>query len=425
MKKIPLNKLDLYLYHEKLENGLNVYMIPNDHISNIYVTYTTAYGSYDSEFIPIDGSDYIKVPDGIAHFLEHKMFEQEDGVDPFTFFSNNGADMNAYTSFFGTTYLFSGIDKFIENLKYLLNYVESPYFTDENVEKEKGIILQELKMHKDNPYRAGEIKIIENSFVINPIRIPVIGTEKSIKSITKEDLYTCYSTFYNPSNMLLVLTGNFNPELAMQAIKAVEDSRNVRKIDNIISKKYDEPDNVLKQTDVLKMSVSIPKVFIGIKLNIDNLSKKYDKNLLLRYINIYMNIKFGNVSEIQEELINNNIINTDIGLDKVYTDKHLLYIIYADTDKEEAFINEVLKSLNNKTINEQDFIRKKKIFLANNISISDNIYSLNEKIVNEYLLNKTIITDCYQMYNKLNYEELNNIINALDFSNVSKLIIKD
>lgn len=425
MNKIPLNKLDLDLYHEVLNNGLNVYMIPNNKINNVYATYTTAYGSYDSEFIPIGQNEYIKVPDGIAHFLEHKMFEQEDGIDPFTFFSKNGADVNAYTSFFGTTYLFSGVDKFKENLEYLLSYVESPYFTDENVEKEKGIILQELKMHKDNPYRAGEIKIIENSFVINPIRIPVIGTEESIKSITKEDLYSCYETFYNPSNMVLVITGNFDVEEAIQTIKNIEDKRDVRTSNKIISKIYDEPDNVLKEEDTLNLSVGIPKVFIGIKLNIDKLLKQYDKNVLLRYLNIYMNIKFGDVSLLQEDLINKDIINTDIGIDKIYTDKHLLYMIFADTDKIDEFIDEVTKSLKDININEEDFIRKKKIFLASNISISDNIYSLNEKVINEYLLNKEVVTDCYKIYDILNYQGLINIIKSLDFSNISKLIIKD
>lgn len=425
MNKIPLNKLDLNLYHEKLDNGLNIYLIPNNKVNNIYATYTTKYGSYDSEFIPIDEEKYIKVPDGIAHFLEHKMFEQEDGIDPFTFFSKNGAEVNAYTSFFGTTYLFSGGDKFIENLKYMLKYVETPYFTDENVEKEKDIILQELKMHKDNPYRAGEIKIIENSFVENPIRIPVIGTEESIKSITKEDLYTCYSTFYNPSNMLLVITGNFDPIKTIKEIKSVENKRSVKSSSKIISKEYFEPDSVFKEKDVLHLSVGIPKVFIGIKVNIEELLRKYDKNTLLRYLNIYMNIKFGDVSELQEKLVNDEIINTDIGIDKVYTDKHILYIIYADTSKEESFINAILNTLEDINFDENDFVRKKKNFLASSIAMSDNIYNLNEKIINEYLLNKNITTDCYDIYNKLNYQELVNIIKLLDFSNTSKLIIKD
>ena len=278
-------------------------MIPNNKVNNIYVTYTAFYGSCDNEFIPFGKNEYEKVPDGVAHFLEHKLFEQENGEDPFSFFSKNGADVNAYTSFFGTTYLFSGMEHFNENLKYLLNYVESPYFTDENVEKEKGIILQELKMHKDNPYRAGKIKIIENAFVKNPIRIPVIGTEDSIKSITKEDLYTCYNTFYHPSNMILVITGNFNPDETLNVIKEIEDIRALNSEDEIKTKKYEEPDYVTKEDDIFHLSVSIPKVFVGIKLNIKNILKQYPKYLVRRYINMYMNIKFGNISKLQETLI--------------------------------------------------------------------------------------------------------------------------
>lgn len=425
MIKKTLHKLDLTLYQETLKNGLKIFMIPNNKINNIYVTYTTFYGSCDSEFIPLGKTEYERVPDGIAHFLEHKVFEQENGEDPFSFFSKNGADVNAYTSFFGTTYLFSGIENFKDNLKYLLNYVESPYFTDENVEKEKGIILQELKMHKDNPYRAGKIKTIENAFVVNPIRIPVIGTEESIKAITKENLYDCYNTFYHPSNMVLVITGNFNPEDTLETVKEVESKRNLEQQIDIKIKKYDEPDFVTKKEETIHQNVSIPKVFVGIKFNIKNLLKKYSKYFIRRYINMYMNIKFGNVSNLQEELITQNIINSDIEIDHINTDNHLLYILYADTEQPEKFIDKILHQLNDRVIDEADFIRKKKLFLASNISMSDNIYRLNEKVINDILLNGEVITDFYQIYNELNIDTLNSIIEELDFSNICKLIVKD
>lgn len=425
MIKKELNKLDLNLFEENLKNGLKIYMIPNNKVNNIYVTYTAFYGSCDNEFIPFGKNEYEKVPDGVAHFLEHKLFEQENGEDPFSFFSKNGADVNAYTSFFGTTYLFSGMEHFNENLKYLLNYVESPYFTDENVEKEKGIILQELKMHKDNPYRAGKIKIIENAFVKNPIRIPVIGTEDSIKSITKEDLYTCYNTFYHPSNMILVITGNFNPDETLNVIKEIEDIRALNSEDEIKTKKYEEPDYVTKEDDIFHLSVSIPKVFVGIKLNIKNILKKYPKYLVRRYINMYMNIKFGNISKLQETLINKNIINSDIEIDQINTDEHLLYILYADTTHPEEFINEIVNEIETKIIEQSDFMRKKKLYLASNISMSDNIYRLNEKVINDILLNGKVITDCYEIYNSLNIDTLNEIIEQLDFSNICKLIVKD
>lgn len=425
MIKVPLNKLDLDLYHKTLTNGLKVYMIPNSKINNVYVTYTAAYGSCDSEFIPYGETQYKKVPDGIAHFLEHKVFEQESGEDPFQFFSKNGADVNAYTSFFGTTYLFSGIKNLKENLEYLLKYVESPYFTNENVEKEKGIILQELKMHQDNPYRAGEIKIIENAFIENPIRIPVIGTSNSIKSITKEDLYTCYNTFYHPSNMILVITGNFEPIQTLAIIENVENKRNLKNMNSIKIKKYNEPNEVFKKQDILKLTVSIPKVFVAYKFNIEKLLTKYEKHIILRYINIFMNIKFGNTSIFQEKLMNEQIINEGVGIDKINTDKHLLYILYNDTEYPEKLIEAIEKEMENKKIDEEDFNRKKKLYLSSNISLSDDIYRLNEKVINDILLSKKVITDFYEIYNSLNIETMYEIINELDFSNITKLIIKD
>lgn len=425
MIKVPLNKLDLDLYHKTLTNGLKVYMIPNSKINNVYVTYTAAYGSCDSEFIPYGETQYKKVPDGIAHFLEHKVFEQESGEDPFQFFSKNGADVNAYTSFFGTTYLFSGIKNLKENLEYLLKYVESPYFTNENVEKEKEIILQELKMHQDNPYRAGEIKIIENAFIENPIRIPVIGTSNSIKSITKEDLYTCYNTFYHPSNMILVITGNFEPIQTLAIIENVENKRNLKNMNSIKIKKYNEPNEVFKKQDILKLTVSIPKVFVAYKFNIEKLLTKYEKHIILRYINIFMNIKFGNTSIFQEKLMNEQIINEGVGIDKINTDKHLLYILYNDTEYPEKLIEAIEKEMENKKIDEEDFNRKKKLYLSSNISLSDDIYRLNEKVINDILLSKKVITDFYEIYNSLNIETMYEIINELDFSNITKLIIKD
>jgi predicted Zn-dependent peptidase len=180
MNKIPLYKLDLDLYYEKLDNGLEVYMVPKKNVSNIYTTYSTKYGSIHNEFIPVDEKKMVKFPGGIAHFLEHKVFEQEDGLDVFNFFGERGADVNANTSNFKTTYLFSGPDFFEENLDFLMDYVQKPYFTDENVSKEQGIIEQEIKMGNDRPYNKLYEGIHYNSFVKHPTKYPVIGTVKSV-----------------------------------------------------------------------------------------------------------------------------------------------------------------------------------------------------------------------------------------------------
>ena len=219
MIKKTISKLNIDVYNETLDNGLNIYLVPINIKNGIYVTFNTKYGSLINEFIPIGKKDYVKVPDGIAHFLEHKVFEQEDGVDPFSYFSERGADCNANTSNYKTTYLFSGTNYYLDNLMYLLKYVTSPYFTDSNVNKEKGIITEEIKMYDDDPYSKLYDTILFNCFCKNNMRIPVIGTKESINKITKEDLYTCYNTFYNPANMFLVVVGNIDTKETISVVK--------------------------------------------------------------------------------------------------------------------------------------------------------------------------------------------------------------
>ena len=150
--EIKLDGLDITLYKEVLDNGLEVYLVPMVNKKNYYVNYSTKYGSETSEFVPAGESDYIRVPDGVAHFLEHKMFEQESGIDPFTYFSESGTDSNAATSYDSTQYICMGNKNFYDNLSYLLHFVNSPYFTDENVKKEQGIIAEELKMYREKRY---------------------------------------------------------------------------------------------------------------------------------------------------------------------------------------------------------------------------------------------------------------------------------
>ena len=184
MQKKTLLNLNLELYEDKLSNGLEIYVVPKN-VNGIYATFSTKFGSIHNTFVPIGEEELITVPNGIAHFLEHKVFEQEDETDPFTFFSERGADANANTSQIKTTYLFSGTTFFKENLNYLFDYVQSPYFTDENVEKEKGIIEQEILMYQDDPFSRIYEQSLFNSFVKISHRLPIAGTIETIRKITK------------------------------------------------------------------------------------------------------------------------------------------------------------------------------------------------------------------------------------------------
>lgn len=423
MQKTSLNKMDLDVFSKTLSNGLKVYIIPKKEVNNIYVTFTTKYGSNIVEFVPNGEKDYIKVPLGIAHFLEHKMFEQEDDIDVFNFFSERGSDANANTNNKKTTYLFSGPNFFKENLEFLLDYVQKPYFTDENVEKEKGIIIQEMKMYQDDPYSKLYEAILDASFINNNTKYPIIGTEDSVNSITKEDLYACYKTFYHPSNMVLVVTGNVNPEETIEIIEANQNKKEFKKPEKIKIKEYNEPDNVDAKKKIITANVTLPKVSINYKININNI-----KNIPLRkkllYLSILFDSKFGGTSLINEKLRESKIISDSIDVSSVDADSHILFIIMGETNKEKDFLDAIKKEMLDLTISEQELERKKKTIISSMIYASDSIMRINHKIMNDYLKYGDIIDNNYDEVKSLNYEEFSKFIKELDVSNYN-IVVED
>ena len=410
--------IDLKLYEKKLNNGLSVYVVPKTNVNNIYVTYTTNYGSVDTKFI-LNGEEIVS-PDGIAHFLEHKMFEQKDGVDPFKIFDQNGAVANAATSNYKTTYLFSGPTNFEDNLNTLLNFVSEPYFTDENVEKEKGIIIQEIKMGEDQQGRVGYMRTLHNAFINHPIKTKVIGSIESVSNTTKEDLYKCYEAFYNPSNMFLVITGNVNPD---EVFKIVEENQNKKTFkDNKVEKiTYDEPDKVAIKKEAINMNVAIPKLYYSYKINIENID--VDRRIITKYLSVYLDALYGSVSNFEEEVEEEKIVDDGMDFMISKTDKHLLITFIAETKKINKLINKIKKYMGS-TISIDEFNRKKKVILASNIFMSDNIYQINNKITNDILECGDVITDIYEENENMKYDIMIDIIKKLDFKNTCEVVIK-
>ena len=410
MKKTNIEKLKLDIYEEKLENGLEIYIIPKNNCNNIYATFSTKYGSNNDEFVPNGEKKMKKFPLGIAHFLEHKMFEMEEGIDPFEIYSNNGADANANTSNYKTTYLFSGPEFFEENLNFLLDYVQKPYFTDENVEKEKGIITQEIKMYQDDPYSVLYEKGIYNSFIKHPIKIPVIGDIKNINKITKEDLYACYNTFYNHGNMFVVITENVNQEKTFE------------KLNKIKQKEYDEPDKVEKETETIKMDINIPKLGLNYKINYKDLNM--DIRDVLAYLSIIFDINIGTTSLLNEKLKNDNIITSNIDFTFLYTDKHVLATILGESQNIETLQKELENKINNLNITEEEFERKKLNIASSYIFMSDNIFSMNEKIMNNIIKYNEIKTDDIEYTKNLNFNKAKQLIKKLNLINKNTVIIE-
>lgn len=422
MKKIPLSKLDIDVFYEKLENGLEVFIAPKNNVNNIYATYSTKYGSNQNDFIPINKKEMIKVPLGIAHFLEHQLFNQEDDTDVMTFYSERGTEVNANTNKLKTTYLFAGPDFFYENLEFLLDYVEKPYFTEKSVNKEKGIIEQEIKMYQDKPFNRLYEGITYNAFHNHPIKYPVIGTIKSINQITKDDLYMCYNTFYHPSNMFLTITGNVDYKKTLEVIKNHEDKRNLEPAKKIKLKEYIEPDTVESISEEIKLNVTIPKVAIAFKVNIKSI-KKVPKMEITTYMQILFSLKLGVTSEFCEKLKEEQIITTFIDNYVLETDTHALIIIETESKEPLKFIEMVKDYLTDLSISKEELERIKKAYISNILYASDNITSINSKIMNDVVKYNKLINNDIEIIEKYNMDEMNEIIKSINLDNYTTYIV--
>jgi predicted Zn-dependent peptidase len=313
VKKIAFDQLQEELYYEKLNNGLDVYILPKKGFNKTFATFTTKYGSIDNQFVPKGEAEFAKVPDGIAHFLEHKLFEKEDG-DVFQQFSKQGASANAFTSFTRTAYLFSSTSNFERNLETLMDFVQEPYFSEKTVEKEKGIIGQEITMYDDNADWRLYFGLIQNMYKNHPVKIDIAGTIDSIAKITKDMLYQCYYTFYHPSNMLLFVVGPVDVENTMKFIKENQDKKAIEQQPEIKRKFEDEPNEVAEKKKVLEMNVQTSKCLVGIKaLNQQLNGEEMLKNELAT--NLLLDLLFGKSSDNYQKLYSEGLIDETFSYD--------------------------------------------------------------------------------------------------------------
>lgn len=422
MKKIELKGLDASVYYEKLENGLDVYLLPYENKNNYFMTYATRFGSNQTEFVPNKGKDFIKVPDGIAHFLEHKMFEQEDGVDPFTFYAKTGTGANASTTFDSTQYICYGTKNLEENLDYLLTYVNSPYFTDENVEKEKGIIQEEIKMYDDIPEWELEEELRKSVYHVHPMRIDIAGTVDEIKKITKEDLYTCYHTYYQPSNMFLIVAGKFDPEKIITLVRQNQSQVKNERIEPVKEKKYDEEEAVYKKKKELKMNVMVPKIGYAIKFDRDKIDIK-DDHLLDIYLHMFTTLTFGLSSEFRE-IARNNQLMTSFYTQWEKADHFKTLLIMAESSKPKELLNAIKNELKRVHVKEEDVERMKKVWISSEVQMIDIVETTVNNLYDDIIKYGTIIPDKVDIIRTLNQKELNRILKKLDFQNACEIIVE-
>lgn len=365
MEKISFDQLQEELYHEKLENGLEVYILPKKGFNKTYATFTTKYGSIDNHFVPAGKKELVKVPDGIAHFLEHKLFEKEDG-DVFQQFSRQGASANAFTSFTRTAYLFSSTSDVEKNLETLIDFVQYPYFSEKTVEKEKGIIGQEIDMYDDNPDWRLYFGAIQNLFENHPVKIDIAGTKESIAEITKDMLYECYHTFYHPSNMLLFIVGPVQVEEIMQQIKDNQAKKTFSSQVEIERKFDSEKEDVSEKKLVLPMNVHSSKCLVSIKAT--NTEKQGEEMLKQELTtNVLLELLFGRSSENYDKLYSSGLIDESFSFDYTQEKGFGFAMIGGDTNNPDQLAIEIQRMLEEEkssskiTVESLERTKKKKI----------------------------------------------------------------
>lgn len=419
MNKIELKGLDQTLYYEKLDNGLEVYLIPYTNKKNYAMHYVTKYGSTATTFIPYGEKEMITVPDGIAHFLEHKMFEQEDGIDPFTFASKTGTYSNASTNYECTRYYFEGNKAFSENLDYLLDFVGSPYFTDSNVEKEKGIIAEEIKQYDDEVDWFFDEEMKKAMLHKDNHRVDIAGTVESINRITKEDLYKTYYTFYQPSNMFLVISGSFDPDEAINIIKNNKTLNNAKTNFKYKVKKENEDDKVNEKEVERTFNISNTKVGYGIKIPIG----KQDRFLLNAYVALMLNTKFGLSSLFREEIKKKELM-TNFYVERELIDDYLLLYFKADSKKPKELIEAIKKELENIDISSDEINRMKRVWISSNVMMTDDINLTVDNIIDDIITYYKVIDNKIDLYRSLNKKDYDKIIKSIDFTNSSIVTIR-
>lgn len=338
MESIHYDNLQETLYYEVMDNGLHVYVLPKPGFQKTYATFATKYGSVDNHF-KVQGESETRVPDGIAHFLEHKMFEEPEG-DIFAKFASNGASANAFTSFDQTVYLFSATENIHENLETLIDFVQNPYFTDQNVEKEKGIIGQEINMYQDNPDWRVYFGLIEAMYKVHPVHIDIAGTVESIGTITKEDLYTCYNAFYHPSNMLLFVVGGVDPEETMNLIRSNQARKSYDKQGSIERLFDPEPQGVEEKRRESRLAVSLPKCLFGFKEKQVGLSadEQLHRDLTTK---LMMDLLFGSSTELYQKLYDEDLISDSFGHEYNSSPQYAFSAVGGDTKDPDQLLERI------------------------------------------------------------------------------------
>ncbi|WP_106497563.1 EF-P 5-aminopentanol modification-associated protein YfmH [Lentibacillus sp. Marseille-P4043] len=410
MNRQSYQDIEETIYSEKLDNGLTIFLLPKQEMAKTYGIFSTNYGSIDQTFVPIDQDEQVTVPEGVAHFLEHKMFEKEDR-DVFADFGKQGASANAYTSFTKTAYLFAATDQIEKNVETLIDFVQDPFFSEQSVEKEKGIIGQEIKMYDDQPDWQAFMGTIKGMFQEHAVKVDIAGTVESINSITKDDLYTCYNTFYHPENMTLFIAGNFDVDKMTKLIKTNQSKKKFAKLEKIKRNYPHEPEEVAMAENKIVMPVSVPKCTVGIKESAKEMSgDEFLKKDLLQ--GMVIDHYFSKGGPFYQELYDQKLIDASFYFETNLEKNFGYSLIGGNTGEPDQFaekVKEMLMRTNKATLTEEEFTRMKKKKIGQLLRAMNSL----EFIANKFIHYHIVGIDLFKLIptiQSLTLDEANNFI---------------
>lgn len=403
IKEVRNELLNEKYYDIDHPSGLKILVMPKENYSSTYAIFATKYGSIDTMIQMSDGS-FKEIPEGTAHFLEHKLFESED-LDAFERFAKTGASANAYTSFERTGYLFSCSANFKKNLEILLDFVQNPYFTQATVEKEQGIIGQEIDMYKDAPDWEVMFNCLRTMYHNLPVRIDIAGTQESIAQITAKTLYGCYDNFYNLHNMVLAVAGNADVdeivEVADKVLKPVEGKMAQRKV-------IDEPEEVIDSYIEEKLSVATPQFMFGFKESWDTPERTTKEEISME---ILLDMISGQSSELYKRLFDGKLINNSFGFEYFTGFGYSCVLFAGESNDPKKVAEEIVGEIGRfreTGFDKTAFERTKKKLYGRMIMGMNDIEGLANNMAVSYFASEDVFTD-FEIFKTVTLDDVNDI----------------
>lgn len=423
MKEIILKGLDDKVLQAKCANGLSVYMHVNPKVNNFFITYNCRYGSIHTEFKIKGEKKYRQVPNGVAHFLEHVNFNESNGQTAQEYFHKLGSSINAFTSPTSTSYEVVSSTFFKENLEHLLDYVSTPYFTKKNVAKEKNIIIEEIKMGKNQTGSLLYFGSCKGLFHYDKHRNLTTGEIKDVRKITATDLKFIHEVFYHPKNMFVIITGNFDPQEAMKIISKNQKQKPIREYLYPQIKKIKEPLTPVKKYQTIKANVEIPKVKIILKLARQSFAKYDDVELDIILGTILRN-NFGTCSDLKEKLQEEEKVTSMTYLQTVYTSSPIVTLsVIAETRYPQEIIKIIKNQFHNLQVDEAMITRRRRANIASLVYALDNIENVNFDLQSDLIAHHKIIDNYFDIYSGIEITKVQEVMNQIKPDNYSVTVL--